>query len=1199
MATKRIVGILSGGALAVCAVLLLSLSGTAQGQFVTRVKTFTISGSTGEGDVVLKGFPGALIQSDGSGYYSAEVPFGWSGTVTPQKAGFSFEPASHVFEPVKADLTGPDFTPRVQTFWISGTVGMPGVVLDGFPEVVTVDSDGTYRALVSYNWTGTVTPIKDGYEFTPASRPYSVPVTRNYENQTFKAAPVTYELSGTVTVGGVPIAGVVMQGLQGLPGNATTTASGTYSVKVGHRWSGTVTPMKEGYVFDPGARPYSNVDSPMTGQNYEATAIQYTVSGTVGVEGVTLKGLPGNVVSGPDGQYTVSVNHGWSGEVVPALDGFAFDPPKRPYVKVLENLIGQDYEATEVFVTIAGNTGQPGVILEGVQQPDGQSVISDGKGNYSVKLRFGWNGTVTPRKEGYTFRPESLPYNRVVRDMTAQNFAPSRVKCAISGSVGQPQVVLKGFPARVVSSQSGTYQAQVDYDWSGTVTPELGGYEFDPPSITYDAVKEPQLNQDYQARERRFRISGRIASEEGPLDGVMVMTGLGGDLEGTTDYDGNYVLADVSHGWSGVIQLVKEGFEFQPREQRVTAVTRDLVYNFAAKKKMLTITGEIIIDGQPTEGVTVAADNGGTTTVTDRTGKWRVQVPYNWTGSITPTKEGIDFEPPSKPYENVLQDIDETLGAKPIVEPPAPLPTPDRSETPGPARSDPGAPGVLIPPGGATGETFSPEAELRQAQIDQLQKQLDALRAGPVAPGTVPTGRESAVEATPGSPPPVVLEGMPGPSVRVTAIEQDLREVLQDMATQAKVTIVPDAEVTGDISCTTEDVPLEQALDTILAGSGYSWKKTKHYYVVTSAKTESPGFLQGSTTRQVRMSFVNAETAVNMLSVAFRKYVQAEPNGGHLVTITAPSTLMDRIVEDLKELDRRPRMVLLESKVVSLEKSDLLNMGVEWAWPQARFGLFGNDMKGVTGATGLVADYGGKLPWGVQIGYSPDGTFTNALQMALNLLETNGEARIMSNPQVMAQDGKRAEIRVVTEEYFYMTPSFQTQAASLGYISAYGELETVTSGTTLSITPRISDNNDIMLEVAVEMSDSIPKGAGSDLPVVTRRITNNTVIIKDGGTVAVAGLSENKKQLKEKRVPGLGSLPVVGPLFTSTDSSQSNREVAVFITARLVPEFSTMNQNLAGAQRDPAMGRTMMPEISADSDFRSQLQDSLQRRGGR
>ena len=55
-------------------------------------------------------------------------------------------------------------------------------------------------------------------------------------------------------------------------------------------------------------------------------------------------------------------------------------------------------------------------------------------------------------------------------------------------------------------------------------------------------------------------------------------------------------------------------------------------------------------------------------------------------------------------------------------------------------------------------------------------------------------------------------------------------------------------------------------------------------------------------------------------------------------------------------------------------------------------------------------DFGSKWPWGVQIGYSPDATFTNSLELALNLLATNEEATIVSKPQVLAQDGKEATL---------------------------------------------------------------------------------------------------------------------------------------------------------------------------------------------
>ena len=620
-----------------------------------RMQTFTISGSTGEPDVMLKGFPGATLQSDSNGNYCAEVPYGWSGTITPQKSGFTFEPATLPIGPLKADLKGQDFIAHAQTFVISGSVGMTGVMLEGLPELVTADEKGLYKTLVPYKWTGTVTPVKEGYEFTPRNKTYPIPVTRNYENESYKAAVISFEVSGTVMVNGTPVAGVV---LQGLPGKSTTTANGTYNVKVPYHWNGIVTPVKEGYTFEPPIKSYENIDSPMTAQDYSGSVIQYTMSGTIGIEGVTLKGFPGNVVTGFDGQYTATIPHGWGQEVIPTLEGYAFDPPKRAYAKITQNQAGQDYAAKEIFVTISGNTGQPGVILEGLQNSNEGPLISDAKGGYSIKVRFGWSGTVTPRKEGCVFKPEEKPYNRVTRDLLAENYTSSRMRCVISGMIGLPDVVMKGFPTQVKTLQNGTYNTTVDYDWSGEVTPEKRGFEFEPPSISYSSVKESQFNQDYTAKEKLYKISGKFTSDQGPVEGITVMTGLGSEIQpAMTDVEGHYEMT-VPYNWRGTIQFSKEGYDFEPREQIVTAVTRDLVYNFTAKVRMLTITDEIVIDGQGLPGVTVTADNGGTTAATDASGKYKVQVPYAWTGSISPTKKGIEFDPPSKPYENVTKDID-------------------------------------------------------------------------------------------------------------------------------------------------------------------------------------------------------------------------------------------------------------------------------------------------------------------------------------------------------------------------------------------------------------------------------------------------------------------------------------------------------------------------------------------------------------
>jgi len=285
---------------------------------------------------------------------------------------------------------------------------------------------------------------------------------------------------------------------------------------------------------------------------------------------------------------------------------------------------------------------------------------------------------------------------------------------------------------------------------------------------------------------------------------------------------------------------------------------------------------------------------------------------------------------------------------------------------------------------------------------------------------------------------------------------------------------------------------------------------------------------------------------------------------------------------------------MLDARIVVMERGDLLNLGVEWSWPHITAGTFGSEFHG-----GGAEDeqFSGMWPWGVQIGYAPDQTFTNALDLTLNLLSENGQAEIMSNPQVLALDGRQAQIQVMTEEWYMMTAQ---EAAGFYYSRA--ELQSITSGTTLTITPRIGDNNDITLDMSVEVSNSIPSGRGSDLPVVTRRTATNTVRVQDGGTVALAGLTENKESQKYKEVPGLGRLPIVGGLFRNLDHDQSTQEVAVFVTARLVRERGEMAKQLARPSASPSYVAPITPTAPtptapapAGDEFRSTLRESLTR----
>ena len=1256
MASNHIGRTLSGGVMVLCMILLFTPQTYSQSHVKITVQTFTISGKVGEPGVTMQGFPESPAPvTDENGVYSVQVKYNWSGNVTPVKPGYTFEPKGRAYSATTEDKTNEDYTATLQTFTIAGTTDKPGVKLRGLPEDPNSDKDGRYSVKVPFGWSGTVTPELEGFRFEPPSRDYSQ-IMDDKKNDSYVARVQTFVISGSAGAEGVL--------MKGFPGDVKTAKDGTYRVEVPYKWSGKVTPDKEGHEFMPEARDYSNVTDVYANEDYVARVFNYEISGTAGMAGVVMAGLPGEPITDLDGRYTATVEHGWSGKITPTKAGYGFKPPVIDIAKVTEKKPNQDFTASIMKYTISGTTGVGMVKLTGLPT----ELISGATGSYAVTVEFGWTGSITPDKEGYTFEPGTLFLGPIEKDLAKQDFKAKPVTSTISGNVGLSGVLMQGLPGRVTSGPDGAYSVDVPFKWSGTVTPMKDGYTFEPANIEYKDVRESATTENYVAMVKQYTVSGRVMSDKGPLADVFIMTDKTG-VSAMTDASGEFKLT-VEHTWTGKITPQKDGCTFTPNLKPVGPVTQNLTnQSFVGKMRMITITDSIMMGDEPIQGVTITAKPGDYAVTTDARGRYTIQVPYNWTGELFMAKPGIVFEPESILYQNVTENIDNVSPKTP------PGPVTPGPVTPGPATPGPATPGPAAPIGSAAVEKAKLEQQIAllrtqldattgrvekdslERQIATFRTQLDALSKMPtepnelttvpkdtrIAPPVVPsdvqsnqgpivsgtfagtvlevltqisakTGAKVYADATVKPDPiqPVTITAMPMSSalpmilkgtkytfrriekpeeayqvflpIQNTFAGDDLRRALQDISATAGIAIVPDETVAGQVFADIQGVPLEVALETILAGTSYVTKKTANYYLVADRKPEGSAFDKISETRRVRLNYITPSAAKSLLSTAFTPYVQAEvdPNS-HMVTVTAPTALTERIVGEIKDMDIRPRHVLLDARIVAMERGDLLNIGIEWGMPTAQAGFFGDSYQRGTLATG-EADPAGNWPWGVSVGLSFDRTFTNSLNAALNMLKENSKVDILSSPQVVGRDGKRSRIQIITEEYFMMSAPVNQ---NLFY--SQSQLETVKSGTTLEITPLIGDNNDITLELAVEVSDSIPRGRGSDLPVVTRRTSQNFVTIRDGGTVAVAGLTENRTREKEKRVPFFSDIPGIGRLFRNNDSDKATREIAVFVTARLVPETSVLTGQLPGP---PEGGRILSP---AGDSFRQELKDSLSR----
>ncbi len=405
--------------------------------------------------------------------------------------------------------------------------------------------------------------------------------------------------------------------------------------------------------------------------------------------------------------------------------------------------------------------------------------------------------------------------------------------------------------------------------------------------------------------------------------------------------------------------------------------------------------------------------------------------------------------------------------------------------------------------------------------------------------------------------------------------DTSIRQAFTDIATQTGVIIVPDMSVQGIVTCELKDVPLEKALEIVAATGGYVVKKMDGYYLIGSPSSKAPNFqtlgIADVVISTLKFNYLKAEDAKGLLPEPYTDYIQANKNRNE-ICVTAPRGIAEKILSNLRDADKPPRQIMLDAKIVELTSDAKEQLGIDWQW-EWQHPSPGDNTRTGTAAFDMTEN-------AIELGYATTAEFTKSLSLTLALLCQNDSATIVANPRVTAMDGKKAEIKVTTEEYFKITTGPATYA--------YATIQTIESGITLEMTPRIGTGDEITLEVSPEVSDVV--GVGSEgLPKITRRKATTTVRVKNGGTVVIGGMVNNTVHNMVSKVPLLGDVPILGYLFKSTEEEKSTRDILIFITPHFLPDNADLETNMATLKERPVYEQVE----PAGEKFREQLHELL------
>ncbi len=292
---------------------------------------------------------------------------------------------------------------------------------------------------------------------------------------------------------------------------------------------------------------------------------------------------------------------------------------------------------------------------------------------------------------------------------------------------------------------------------------------------------------------------------------------------------------------------------------------------------------------------------------------------------------------------------------------------------------------------------------------------------------------------------------------------------------------------------------------------------------------------------------------------------------GGLIAVRATSRQHEKIREFVDiVLGAAKRQVLIEATVIEVRLNNNYQQGINWSTlsRSGRLGMSQGQVGSVTLPSGINPNNG---PGMFLLKYNNPVTGLGNIAATIELLESFGKVKVLSSPKISVMNNQTALLKVVDNNVFF---SIKVTPAVLGIngtptspATYESKLETVPVGFVMSVTPQISDNDDVTVNVrptitrivgTVEDPNPALAAAGvhSTVPVIQARELESLMKIPSGQIAVMGGLMQDSIDNAKDSIPLLGSVPLIGDLFSYRNEKSTKTELVIFMRPIVVKDAS-------------------------------------------
>ena len=454
--------------------------------------------------------------------------------------------------------------------------------------------------------------------------------------------------------------------------------------------------------------------------------------------------------------------------------------------------------------------------------------------------------------------------------------------------------------------------------------------------------------------------------------------------------------------------------------------------------------------------------------------------------------------------------------------------------------------------------------------------------------------------------PAAAIRQLPKNEVSLKMRQADVKAVLRSLALAAGLNILVKNEVKGEISVDFRAVPWDQAFTSILRNQGltYEPKPWDGGIIRVMSLEDQDRDLKRRTLEMntkwmedplppvvIPIEYGDPKKIMDNLKDMLTKDKDGKPKGAIKVDEHSNSLIISAIRQDLEEMlpiiekiDKPTHQILIKANIVEATKDTARNLGVQWGGMYGRRvgrdtlyvtpgGTTAGTATGAAGTTGVgpyspfagaytptaegdkgIAGqgYGVNMP-AAAIGTAVPGSLGlifgtiggNVLELQLSALQQDNKINILSSPSITTLDNQTAYT-----ENGERVPYVSTATSTTGITQDVKFEDAVLR---LEIKPHVIGEKNLKMDILVKKNevDNTRNVLGN--PYIIKKETKTTLIVQDGETIVISGLTKQRTGGTESGIPWLKSIPGLGWLFKTLGTSESMEEVLIFITPTILP----------------------------------------------